>query len=98
MKKAWISMFAVAAFGLAAQPALAGEDHELGEKLFKKKCAMCHKVEKKKVGPAVVDMSTDEAVLHDVISNGRNMMPGFSKKFSAAEIDAVVAYLRSKQK
>lgn len=98
MRKVLASVLTVAALSLAAQPAMAGEGHEQGEKIFKKKCAMCHALERKKVGPAVAAMSTDTALLHQVVTHGRNMMPAFSGKLSTAEIDAVVAYLRSKHK
>lgn len=98
MKKVLASMIAIAALSLAAQPAMAGEGHEQGAKIFKKKCKMCHAMDRKKVGPAVTAMSTDATVLKQTISNGRKMMPNFSKKLSADEIDAVVAYLQSKQK
>ncbi|MDQ6973033.1 MAG: cytochrome c [Mariprofundaceae bacterium] len=90
MKKTFAIMIAAACLGLGSQAAIAGPD---GAKIFKKKCAMCHKIDKKKVGPAVKDMNKDNAVLKATITNGRKMMPKFSKKLDAAEIDAVVAFL-----
>jgi len=90
MKKIFALMIAAACFGLTSQAAMAGVD---GAKIFKKKCAMCHKIDKKKVGPAVKDMNKDNAVLKAMVINGRKMMPKFGKKLSAEEIDAVVEFL-----
>ncbi len=82
--------------GLFASPAIASDTPD-GAALFKKKCSMCHKVDKKKVGPAVKAMNTDAEVLRSVIADGRKMMPKYSGKLSAEEIDAVVAYLKEQQ-
>ncbi|MBF0281713.1 MAG: cytochrome c [Zetaproteobacteria bacterium] len=74
-------------------------DTDAGATLFKKNCSMCHAVDKKKTGPALKDMSQDPARLTDVITNGsKPPMKAFSKKFSAEEIDTLVAYIRSEQK
>ena len=58
---------------------------------------MCHKLDRKKIGPAFKDMNKDAAVLKTAINNGRKMMPTFGKKFSEAEIDALVEFIQSKQ-
>ena len=87
---------AVAVAGLLATPALASDMPD-GAKIFKKKCSMCHKIDKKKVGPAVKAMNTDAEVLRSTIADGRKMMPKYSGKLSAEEIDAVVAYLKEQQ-
>jgi len=96
MKKTFAIMIAAACLGLGSQAAIAGPD---GAKIFKKKCAMCHAIDRKKTGPAVKDMNKDAAVLKDVVTNGRakTLMRGFSKKLDAEEIDAVVAYLVANQ-
>jgi mono/diheme cytochrome c family protein len=96
MKKTFAIMIAAACLGLGSQAAIAGPD---GAKLFKKKCAMCHAVDKKKTGPAVKDMNKDAAVLKDVVTNGRSgtMMKSYASKFDAEEIDAVVAFLVANQ-
>ncbi|MDX8391559.1 MAG: cytochrome c [Mariprofundaceae bacterium] len=90
MKKTLALMIAAACFGLTSQAAMADID---GAKIFKKKCTTCHKINKKKFGPAVKDMNKDNAVLKATIISGRKMMPKFSKKLSAEEIDAVVEFL-----
>jgi len=81
-------------FALSAQAAMADVD---GGKLFKKKCAMCHAVDKKRIGPALKSMNCDPKVLKATIVNGRKMMPKFGKKLEEAEIDALVEYILSKQ-
>ncbi len=80
-------------FGLTIPVARADVD---GPKLFKKRCAMCHAVDKKKIGPALKDMNHDPGVLKTTIANGRKMMPEFGKKLDDAEIDALVKYIQSK--
>lgn len=93
MKKTLL-LITAAMIGLSAQSALANDID--AEKLFSKKCAMCHKIDKKKMGPAVKDMNTDAAVLKETITNGRKAMPKFSAKLDEAEIDALVAFIQSK--
>ena len=87
---------AIAVAGLLATPAMASDVPD-GAALFKKKCSMCHKVDSKKIGPAVKAMNTDAEVLRSVITDGRKMMPKYSGKLSAEEIDAVVAFLKEQQ-
>jgi len=94
MKKTIAMMIAAACFGLTSQVAMADVD---AAGIFKKKCAMCHAIDKKKTGPALKDMNTDPAVLKAALSEGRKMMPNFSKKLSAEEIDAMVAFVQSNQ-
>ena len=74
------------------QAALASEE---GGKLFKTKCAMCHDLEKKKMGPALKSFNTDPEALHMVILDGRKMMPKFKGKLSDEQINAVVKYIRA---
>lgn len=97
MKNSLKTLAALAAIGMMGTPAIASDAPD-GAKIFKKKCAMCHKVDRKKVGPAVKAMNQDSEVLRSTIANGRKMMPKYSGKLSAEEIDAVVAYLKEQQK
>jgi cytochrome c551/c552 len=94
MKKTYLVLAAAACFGLTSQIAMAEVN---AEKIFSSKCKMCHKIDKKKVGPAFKDMNTDPAVLKAAIADGRKMMPKFSKKLSGEEIDAMVSFIQSKQ-
>ncbi|OIP99043.1 MAG: hypothetical protein AUK35_08710 [Zetaproteobacteria bacterium CG2_30_46_52] len=66
-------------------------------KLFKKKCAMCHAIDKNKTGPAVKGMNSDSEALRSAITNGQNRMPKFGEKFSAEEIDALVLYIQAQK-
>jgi cytochrome c2 len=97
MKHSLIILAALAVIGMMSTPAIASDAPD-GAKIFKKKCAMCHKVDKKKVGPAVKAMNQDAEMLRSVIVNGKKMMPKYSGKLSAEEIDAVVAYMKEQQK
>jgi len=91
MKKTYLILAAAACFGLSSQSVLANEINAEG--LYKSKCKMCHKIDKKKMGPAFKDMSTDAAVLKEIITNGKKRMPKFSKKFNEEQIDALVAFI-----
>jgi cytochrome c2 len=97
MKNSLKILAALAVIGMMSTPAIASDAPD-GAKIFKKKCAMCHKVDKKKVGPAVKAMNQDAEMLRSVIVNGKKMMPKYSGKLSAEEIDAVVAYMKEQQK
>ncbi|MFQ5519605.1 MAG: c-type cytochrome [Mariprofundus sp.] len=96
MKKTIAMMMAAAFFGLTSQAALAS-DIDAG-KLFKGKCKMCHSIDKKKTGPALKDMNTDPAVLKSALTTNRvRMMKGVNKKLNEADVDALVAFILSKQ-
>jgi mono/diheme cytochrome c family protein len=97
MKNTLKILTAFAVIGMIGTPAIASDAPD-GAKIFKKKCAMCHKIDKKKVGPAVKAMNQDVEMLRSVIADGRKMMPKYSSKLSAEEIDAVVTYLKEQQK
>ncbi|MCF6325039.1 MAG: cytochrome c [Gammaproteobacteria bacterium] len=78
-------LFSMASFTVAAELA--------GEALFKKKCSLCHSIEKKKLGPAIKTMSSEAETLRAVILKGKGMMPGFDGKLTSAQIDSLVEYL-----
>jgi len=94
MKKTIAMIIAAACFGLTSQVAMADVD---AMKVYKSKCKMCHKFDKKKVGPAFKDMNSDAAVLKTTIMGGRKMMPKFKKKLNEEQIDALVELIKSKQ-
>lgn len=83
-------LISVASVGFASELAS-------GESLFKKKCSLCHAIDKKKLGPAVNRMSRKADTLHHFISKGKGMMPAFEGKLTAAEIDKLVGYLLANQ-
>ncbi|MDX8405231.1 MAG: cytochrome c [Mariprofundus sp.] len=94
MKKTFLLIAAAACFGFTSQVAMA----EINvDKIFSKKCKMCHKIDRKKVGPAFNAMNSDPAVLKAAITDGRKMMPKFKRKLSTEEIDGMVAFIQSKQ-
>ncbi|MDQ6964134.1 MAG: cytochrome c [Mariprofundales bacterium] len=95
MKKT-ITTLAVAALCAAFTQSAIASDID-ANKIYNKKCKMCHKFDRKKIGPAFKDMNRDAAVLTNTITNGKKMMPKFGKKLSGEEIEALVALIRSKQ-
>ena len=97
MKKHIIASLTIFALGgFMAVPAMA-DDTPNGAEIFKRKCNMCHAVDRKKMGPAVKNMNRDVEVLKATVKNGRKSMPKYGSKLSDAEIDAVVAYLKAQQ-
>lgn len=97
MKNTMKMVLALGVLAFAASPVMANDmaaDVDAA-KLFSKKCKMCHALDKDKTGPAVNGMNADVAVLTSAITNGRNKMPAFGKKFSSEEIDALVIYLQA---
>ncbi|MDX8381607.1 MAG: cytochrome c [Ghiorsea sp.] len=96
MKKTTFILSALAALSFMSAPAFA-EDGISGPKIFKKKCKMCHAMDRKRVGTKVSAMPTDAAVLKNSITNGKGRMPKFGHKLSSEEIDAVVAFLQESQ-
>ena len=92
-----VTLFAFCASSARAQSA--------GETLFKTKCAACHGADGKgdtpvgkKMGahdfasPEVQKQSDSE--LTQIVSKGKNKMPGFEAKLKPEDIKALVAYVR----
>ena len=83
----------------AAQPA-GGDQTMLGMRLFNQSCRVCH-TKPQLVSPQyapVLSMRTlggKADVMRDTIANGTPHMPGFKYHFKPAEIDAIVAYLKT---
>jgi mono/diheme cytochrome c family protein len=72
----------------------------LGMRLFNQSCRVCHtkpQLTSPIYGPALSRDSAggEEAVMREVISNGTPRMPGFKYHFEPAQIDAIVAYLKT---
>jgi mono/diheme cytochrome c family protein len=85
----------------AAQPASGANDQTmLGMRLFNQSCRVCHtkpQLVSPQYGP-VLSMNTlggKADVMGEVISNGTPRMPGFKYHFKPAEIDAIVAYIKT---
>jgi mono/diheme cytochrome c family protein len=103
-RSAWAAVAAVVACVPAwAQPAGSeslNETQQLGRHLFVQSCGVCHvNVQQKTAlyGPALskASLGGQDDVMREVISNGTPRMPGFKHHFERAEIDAVVAYLKT---
>lgn len=94
-------LFAV--FLFLAVPALRAHD---SAKLYKSKCAICHAADGSGDSPTgkamkVPDLRSEavqkqtDAQLTDVLTNGKNKMPGYKDKLTAAEIKGLVAHMRA---
>ena len=72
----------------------------LGMRLFNQSCRVCHtkpQLTSPLYGPELSQNSAggQEAVIREVISNGTPRMPGFKYHFEPAQIEAIVAYLKT---
>lgn len=93
-------------FALVLVPVALAED---GAALFKGKCAMCHgpdgagqttmgkNLKVRDLGSADVQKQTD-AELTKITADGKGKMPAYKAKMTAAEIDAVVKFIRTLKK
>ena len=97
---------AVAALGVwpqsasAQQPAVLAEAQLLGMRLFNQSCRVCHtkpQLTSPLYGPELSQASLggQADVMREVIANGTPRMPGFKLQFQPAQIDAIVAYLKT---
>ena len=102
-RRTWTMSLALVLWPLAAaaQPVSGGGDQAmLGMRLFNQSCRVCH-TKPQLVSPQyapVLSMSTlggKADVMSEVISNGTPRMPGFKYHFKPAEIDAIVAYIKT---
>ena len=72
----------------------------LGRRLFNQSCRVCHtkpQMVSPLYGPELSQSSLggQESVMRDVIGNGTPRMPGFKYHFEPAQIEAIVAYLKT---
>jgi len=94
-------LFALAASPQGATAQELTDKQLLGRNLFAQSCVVCHvKVQLSNLGhygPALSKMSLggQEDVMREFISNGTPNMPGFKYYFSAEQIDAIVAYVKT---
>ena len=102
-RSAWMILFAFAASSPAwsqqPDPSL-NDPQRHGRALFVQSCGICHTNAQRGTalyGPALSQASLggQDDVMREVISNGTPRMPGFKHHFEAAEIDAIVAYLKT---
>jgi mono/diheme cytochrome c family protein len=89
--------------GAAAQSAgkaALDDQPTMGMRLFNQHCRVCHTkplLTSPQYGPVLSKQSLggEEHALHDFIANGTPRMPGFKYFFAPAQIDAIVAYLKT---
>ena len=102
MRHAWLNAWPIA-LALATTPAFAQEldaTQRQGQHLFNQSCRVCHakpQLTSVQFGPVLSkdSLGGDARVLREVIGNGTPRMPGFKHHFQAAEIDAIVGYLKT---
>ena len=108
MRRSWLSMAVLAALAAIPLAALAQQsaavqlsDKEAqGRKLFNQSCMVCHtkpQITSGMYGPVLSKETAngDPEVLRGLISDGSPRMPGFKYHFTPAQIDALVAYVKT---
>jgi mono/diheme cytochrome c family protein len=83
----------------SAQAAL-NDRQLLGMRLYNQSCRVCHtkpQLTSQQYGPPLsrVSMNGNDEALRKQIADGSPKMPGFKYHFKPAEIDALVAYLKT---
>ncbi len=70
---------------------------EQGRTLFSRNCAHCHGEDARgDEGPNLHDLKKSDSRLRQIITQGiKGEMPKFNTKFSNAEVEALIAYLRT---
>jgi mono/diheme cytochrome c family protein len=84
----------------AQQASTQNDQQLLGMRLFNQSCRVCHtkpQFNSPLYGPALSKGSAggQDSVMRGIISNGTPRMPGFKHQFQPAQIDAIVAYLKT---
>jgi mono/diheme cytochrome c family protein len=99
-----IAIWLANSWSAGAQPTQANQmaaDQQLtGMRLFNQSCRVCHtkpQMTSPLYGPQLSQSSAGGSAetMRDVISNGTPRMPGFKYHFEPAEIEAIVAYLKT---
>jgi len=83
-----------------AQPTTPNAQQQLGQQLVTQSCGVCHlkpQITSQTFGPALSKESAggNENVMRQVIMDGTPRMPGFKLQFEPAQIDAIIAYLKT---
>jgi len=100
-RRVWIMSLVLWPLAAAAQPASGGNDQTmLGMRLFNQSCRVCHtkpQLVSPQYGPVLSTntLGGKADVMREVIGNGTPRMPGFKYHFKPAEIDAIVAYIKT---
>jgi mono/diheme cytochrome c family protein len=104
MRSAVLVLLAAGSFPCAAQqsgPALNAQQLE-GLRHFNQACRVCHtkpQMTSPQYAPVLngASLGGNQDAMRAFIANGTERMPGFRYHFKPAEIDALVAYLKSVQ-
>jgi mono/diheme cytochrome c family protein len=93
-------LFALTAFPLAALAQGLSPQETEGMRHFNQSCRVCHtkpQMTSPQYAPVLssVSLGGNVEALRVFIANGTQKMPGFKYHFKPAEIDAVVAYLKT---
>lgn len=77
-----------------------GETERLGRRLFEQSCGVCHTkptLTSPLFGPQLSKLSLggNAEAMRGVIGSGTPRMPGFKYHFEPAQIDAIVAYIKT---
>ena len=99
MRSALLLAVAIAPLAASAQEPLS-EPQLLGMRLYNQSCRVCHtkpQLTSQQYAPALsrVSMNGNDEALRKQIAEGSPRMPGFKYHFRPAEIDAIVAYLKT---
>jgi mono/diheme cytochrome c family protein len=83
-----------------AQDGAPADQQKLGARLFNQSCVLCHKnpqITAGQYGPVLstATLGGKEDVMRDVIGNGTPRMPGFKTQYTPAQIDGIVAYIKT---
>lgn len=103
-----VSAGIVSAVSLPKKPVKHGDDARRGEALFNETCRQCHptKTGTDGIGPSLKGLSrsatlpasgrpvTDENIKRQIREGGAEM-PGFASKYTARDLNALVAFLRT---
>jgi|SRR5690242_5175073 mono/diheme cytochrome c family protein len=93
-------LFALASASALAQHADLNETQLLGRRVFAQSCGICHlqpSLGVKTYGPMLNKAATagNDELMRAFIVNGTDRMPAFKYYLRPAEIDAIIAYLRT---
>ena len=98
----FLFVLSLATAAQAQQPSLPQLDsvQAQGRAIFSKSCNICHlppQLGAGTFGPRLskASLDGDASVLREVISNGMPHMPGFKHMYQPAQIDSVIAYLKT---
>ena len=79
------------------KPPAVGDESLPGYRLFDYNCAHCHGDDARgDEGPDLHDLRKSDARIEKIIKNGiKGEMPSFGRKFSDADVQALIAWLRT---